>query len=247
LFGCFVIEEESSIEDSHLFALLNTMDILIREDSTIRSLFSDKVANYVSQLSLIGECIHEHSIWYETPAAFGLDRNVEHSHDHNFTAWLQPLMTCRFPVHLINPARGQLRYPVHKARNRGNVQLMRAAEANVDRFWEFVDTLLEQKSGIAQHDIIRQCMLEGGQMQCTPPWEEPMSTKPTPADKPEYVYQPFSRIFHTKAMQIAGAFDRLAIEEKVKQKTKGSMTAPLHGEPAVNIAGAESKEETEQQ
>jgi hypothetical protein len=90
-------------------------------------------------------------------------------------------------------------------------------------------------------------MLEGGQMQCTPPWEEPMSTKPTPADKPEYVYQPFSRIFHTKAMQIAGAFDRLAIEEKVKQKTKGSMTAPLHGEPAVNIAGAESKEETEQQ
>lgn len=72
---------------------------------------------------------------------------------------------------------------------------MRAAEANVDAFWEWVDSYFEKKTGVWQHDIIRRCIVDGGQMQRTPPWVEPMQgIQNAPVEEVDYVYQPLSRI-----------------------------------------------------
>jgi hypothetical protein len=100
---------------------------------------------------------------------------------------------------------------------------VRTAEANVDAFWEWVDAYFEKKTGVGQHDVIRRCVLEGGQMQRTPLWIEPLQEAPkNSVERPEHIYQPFSRIYHAKEMQITGAFDKMSIIQKIKPKTRGS-------------------------
>jgi hypothetical protein len=60
-------------------------------------------------------------------------------------------------------------------------------------------------------------------MQRTPLWIEPLREAPkNSVERPEYIYKPFSRIYHAKEMQITGAFDKMSIIQKIKPKTRGS-------------------------
>jgi hypothetical protein len=128
------------------------------------------------------------------------------------------------PIHQVYPHREKLSYPVHKRRNREQVGTMRQAEANLDKFWEGVDALYKGKTGTSQHEIIRDCLTDGGEMQRTAPWIESATAKPAlKKDLDEgYAYQPLSRMVHDKTLQITGAFDKLSMEEKSKIKTRGS-------------------------
>lgn len=229
---CFAPASNDTLSDTNVYHLLDDMATLFRSSHSAKDLMSTRVSELFTQTSVVGECIMQHSVWSNTPQAYEIDKNAPHSHDEEFLDWLYHLDHCRLPVHAVNPFRGKLAYPAHKVRNRSNVQSMRTAEANLDRFWECVDTFYEEKTGVSQHEAIRRCILEDGQMQRTPPWEEPLDIRPKSAEHPAYVYQPFSRILHNKAMQITGAFDRLAIEEKIKPKTKGITTVPMIDEPA---------------
>ncbi|KAI4609523.1 hypothetical protein J4E83_008693 [Alternaria metachromatica] len=244
-FHCLENQPNHNPNDAALYHLLDDVASVFRANETTKDLMSPRVSQLFAQTSVVAECIMQHSVWYDTPQGNGINKNAPHSHREDFLQWLYHLDQCQLPVHAINPFRGKLAYPAHKVRNRSNIQAMRTAEATLDRFWECVDTFYEEKTGISQHEVIRQCILEGGQMQRTPPWEEPLATNPKPMGQPEYVYQPFSRIFHNQAMQITGAFDRLAIEEKTKPKTKGSTTVPVADEPANMVPAA--SEDTSQQ
>ena len=244
-FHCLEHQPNHNPNDAALYHLLDDVASVFRANETTKDLMSPRVSQLFAQTSVVAECIMQHSVWYDTPQGNGINKDAPHSHREDFLQWLYHLDQCQLPVHAINPFRGKLAYPAHKVRNRSNVQAMRTAEATLDRFWECVDTFYEEKTGVSQHEVIRQCILEGGQMQRTPPWEEPLATKPKPMAQPEYVYQPFSRIFHNQAMQITGAFDRLAIEEKTKPKTKGSTTVPVADEPA-NIVPTTSEDTSQQ-
>jgi hypothetical protein len=227
IFDCFQTQR-NEVDDGSIYYVLDNLDMLIRKDETVQALLSPRLARLITQLSLASECVHQYSLWLNTPSSLRVDTNAEHTHDHDFLAWLCTINRCSLPVHLIDPARGKLRYPAHKARNRSNVMAMRAAEANLDAFWDWVDAYFEQKTGVGQHDVIRRCVLEGGQMRRTPPWDEPTQEKSTlVVQNPEYIYQPFSRIYHRKEMQITGSFDRISPEEKIKPKTKGTADPTL--------------------
>jgi hypothetical protein len=222
IFDCF-FTEMNKLDDGRIYYVLDNLDMLVQKDETVQALLTPKLARLITQLSLASECAFQYSLWLNTPSALGVNMDAEHTHDHDFLGWLRTVNNCHFPVHLIDPTRGKLRYPAHKAHNRSNVMAMRTAEANLDAFWDWVDAYFEQKTGVGQHDVIRRCVLEGGQMRRTPPWDKPLQEKSiVVVEKPEYIYQPFSRIYHQREMQITGAFDRMPHEEKIKPKTKGT-------------------------
>jgi hypothetical protein len=218
----------------HIYTTLDHLDTLIRKDETVRALMSPQLSSVLTQLSLVSECCFQYWLWQKTPISRGTDWRAKHVHEERFEDWLHNICDGPFPVHVIDPSRGKLRYPLHKAHNRSNVQAMRAAEANVDAFWDWVDTYFEKKTGVGQHDVIRRCILEGGQMRRTPPWDEPSPKELTgTVEKAEYIYQPFSRIYHRKEMQITGAFDKMSVEEKIKPKTKGTTALAIEPNDAV--------------
>jgi hypothetical protein len=63
-------------------------------------------------------------------------------------------------------------YPVEKRRSAQNVEILRKAEANLDRFWLKVDRELLDKNGIPQRERLVQ-ILPHGELQRTPKWTEP--------------------------------------------------------------------------
>lgn len=214
-------KQKQPLEDDQIYFLLDILDVLARKHPSVKDLFSPRLSDIVTQMSLVGECIMQHSIWYDTPSALGLDTDAKHSHDHCFADWIENLDNFHLPVHLVNPARGKLRYPSHKVRSKSSVEAMRTAEENVDQFWERVDKFFDQKTGVDQYAVIKQCLSQGGQMRRTPPWEPSDPDLPHVLESQEYVYQPFSRISHDEIMQVTGTFDKLAAERKTKIKTRG--------------------------
>ncbi|KAE8850694.1 hypothetical protein PTNB85_01110 [Pyrenophora teres f. teres] len=143
-------------------------------------------------------------------------------HFNSFIQWVSVMKATTVPhevVHLVNPVRGRLRYPIDKTRNAGNVKIMRDSESNVDMFWKSVDRIYEEQTGIAQQETIRQCLEHGGQVQRTPAWT---SIGTTPPSTKKYEYQPFPEDSHKISLQFTGTFDKISISEKVKQKTRGN-------------------------
>jgi len=237
-FLCFLGESDDTLNHAAIYHLLDNMATMMRTSEGARALVSPRVLELFGEISLIQECVMQCTVWYDTQQSYDFEKDVPHYHDEDFLRWVQPIRYCQLPIHTINPFRGKLTYPIHKSRNKSNVRAMRTAEASLDRFWDCVDMFYEKQTGVSQHGLIRQCILEGGQMQRTPPWEEPLDPQPGPKEQPEYFYQPFSRIFHNQAMQITGAFDRLAIEEKIKPKTKGSTNNAVVDEAAHPVPAA---------
>ncbi|CAA9958131.1 hypothetical protein PTMSG1_01704 [Pyrenophora teres f. maculata] len=167
---------------------------------------------------------------------------------NSFIQWVSVMKATTVPhevVHLVNPIRGRLRYPIDKTRNAGNVKIMRDSESNVDMFWKSVNRIYEEQTGIAQHETIRQCLEHGEQVQRTPAWT---SIGTTPPSTKKYEYQPFPEDSHKISLQFTGTFDKISISEKVKQKTRGNQntstfaSAPPATGTHINIPDSASKD-----
>jgi hypothetical protein len=61
---------------------------------------------------------------------------------------------------------------VEKRRSAQNVEILRKAEANLDRFWLRADRELLDKNGIPQREHLLQ-ILPHGELRRTPKWTEP--------------------------------------------------------------------------
>jgi hypothetical protein len=118
IFDCFDSEIKRRQEYGRSFHMLDNLDMLIRKNETVRTLISPQLATVITQLSLASECLFQHSLWLQTPLAAGVDLYANHEHKYDFEGWMHQICDGHFPVHLIDPARGKLRYPIHKARNR---------------------------------------------------------------------------------------------------------------------------------
>ncbi|KNG47203.1 hypothetical protein TW65_06126 [Stemphylium lycopersici] len=232
-------------DDMALYLLLDHMTTIMRTSKDANDLLSARVSEIFTQMTVIGECIMQLSVFYDTPMGYITNQDASHSHDKDFLKCLYHIDYCQLPVQSVNPFRGKLAYPTHKPRSKVNTQAMRATEANLDRFWECVDIFFEKETGMSQHEAIRQCILEGREIQRRPPWV-PLEDhqQPKQVEKLYYLYQPFSRVFHDRAVQITGVFDRLAVEDKIKPKTKGSTATDVIAEPVRNCVTSSGKNST---
>lgn len=239
-FECFNMGGDcEDVKDEALYLLLDHVTTIMREKKAARDLVSPRVSELFAQMSVMGECAMQLMVWRDTPQGSTFDMDTPHSHAHyaDFYDWLDHLSHDYMPVHVVNPFRGKLDYPSHKARNPKTVKAMRDAEKNLDKFWEYVDKSYETKTGISQHEVIRKCIAEGGPMQRTPAWEDHVKAKSIQPEQLESIYQLFSEVSHNRDAQITGAFDKLAVGEKVKPKTKGSLESVIVDVPPTHMVG----------
>lgn len=144
--------------------------------------------------------------------------------------WAYYISAYNVPAYLVNPARGKLRYPVDEPRNAQNVKTMRDSDSNIDKFRSCFDSFYERWTGVAQDELVRRCLLEGGEMRRTVPWDGPSVPKECAKS---IEYNVISNYDHDIALQITGTFDKPVTRRTAKQKTR--CHAPLDIEPATQF------------
>ncbi|KAH7074577.1 hypothetical protein BKA63DRAFT_596095, partial [Paraphoma chrysanthemicola] len=213
---------------------LEGIDRLVQTHPECRAMLSGRLLSLLTDVSVLGECLRQINLWQRSPEVKSCDHSgckyiYKTEGLENFLDWLQPLKDYSFPTNDIHPIQEKLYYPVHKRRTRESVNEMQKAEVNLDKFWASVNTMFKDKTGVAQHRIIRECLEGGGKMQRTEPWVDRDAPKVVKKKSLEYEYQPFSRMAHNRELQITGTFDRMAVEEKSKTKTRGITDQPFEG------------------
>jgi hypothetical protein len=113
-------------------------------------------------------------------------------------------------------------YPADRRRSRGNVELLRSAEAALDAFWDAADDRFRQKAGKTPHDIVSGIIQERN-LQRTPPYVERdhASKQRNSSMTVDYIYVPIPNDLHEPTKQITGAFEKFSIGSASKSKTHG--------------------------
>jgi hypothetical protein len=220
-----------------LHSVTDEIERLVRSDATIRALISPLISKSLSSLSLVSECLHQLHLFQpwarKIEDGMGLKRDeLRSNYNQTFDGW-SAIVNTKFEGSLIyqyaDPSDGKFNYPVHRRRNKQNVEARRKAEFNLDAFWAAVDVHYKTHNrGKTQHDLVADMLGSDRTVQRTPEWTEP---EKLPKSKPidEYMYQPFSTIFHDRASQVTGNFDRSSIPAtSMKTKTRGTDTDPGH-------------------
>jgi hypothetical protein len=209
---------------------LEVLDQIIQENQTARRMVTGRILDLLTDLSIITECKRQASLWGNSPDvqtgevdACGCSFVVEDFDGVNFNEWKDALrQDFTLPLVTVLPLKDKLSYPEHKKRTRNTTTTMCNSERNLDLFWAVVDTQFREKTGLAQHRVIKDCLHESQKMHRTLRWNDDaaQSVKPTRSIGTEY--QPISNHLHDEALQITGTFDRMSVNDKAKPKTKGT-------------------------
>ncbi|KAL5417183.1 hypothetical protein PMIN03_001803 [Paraphaeosphaeria minitans] len=213
------LASQEDIDEKLLFHVLDRLDMVLKDNSKRRTMISSVVACKVAELSIVTECIRQIAMWMATPEIIMSERtsnrtwHVTGDEIHDFRTWVFNIVGCSLLVSVVDPSRGCLTYPIHHYPNRKNVEQMRKAEQNLDKFWSHVDSWYEKQSGHAQHEYIKPYVV--GEVRRTPPWIEKLSSP-----RLDDVFVPIPDYLHDRSKQVTGAFDR-SPEAKKKLKTHG--------------------------
>ncbi|KAI4624857.1 uncharacterized protein J4E87_005338 [Alternaria ethzedia] len=208
--------------DIDLHATLDRLDTLSRKHQSARAMLTAPLSSLISQLSIVEECLHQIELWKKSSEIWMLlctsGMKATESNKGAFSInWAYYIYAYNVPVYLVNPARGKLRYPIDKPRNAQSVKTMRDSESNLDKFWSCIDSFYERRTGVAQDEVVRRCLLEGGEMRRTAPWTGP--SVPTECFK-SIEYKAISNYDHDVALQITGTFDKPVTRGSAKRKKR---------------------------
>jgi hypothetical protein len=204
---------------------------LMQSDSGVSALVSPWIASRLSSLTVVSECLHQLHLYKPWSRKIEddmdiNDKTMRRNYQESFKDWV-PVLKVKFERSQVyrcaDPTDGKFDYPVQRRRNRQNVEILRKAEANLDSFWKAVDQHYKSKAiGKSQQDLVAHLLRSDRAIQRTPEWIEPEKTG-LPPKKDQYVYQPFSTVFHDRTKQVTGTFDRASLLDKTsKAKTRGS-------------------------
>ncbi|KAF2267621.1 hypothetical protein CC78DRAFT_62548 [Lojkania enalia] len=239
-----------------LFGLHSATDELgrlIQSEPEVRALISPWVAGRISQLSTVSECLHQLHLYQPWARKIEDGMNLKKddllkSYKESFSGWL-PIIGVNLEqssLHqLADPSDGKFTYPAQRRRNKDNVNQMRSAEQNLDKFWKAVDLYYKARTGGKfHHDMVAHLLAKDRCIQRTPPWTELVKSDPR-QNQIDYIYQPFSSVYHDPSAQITGAFSRTTLTEKpAKLKTRGT---PSTATEAISAAQVDNLAVTDQQ
>lgn len=208
---------------------LEAVEHLLRTSPTARRMITGRIMSLLTDLSIITEIRRQLSLWIRSPEvstgkvnACWCNAGSTYGSGLSFYEWNGALhQDFEPPMDLVMPLGEQLKYPEHKKRRPEVVATMRKAEQNLDRFWAAIDAHFKAKTGVVQHPSIRDCLEDFGEIRRTAPWDHDSAHKVKPTKSLTHEYQPIPEELHSMAAQITGAFDRLAVVDKVKPKTRG--------------------------
>ena len=209
---------------------LEVLDQILQKSQTARGMVTGRILDLLTDLSIITECDRQTSLWSKSPDvqtgevdACGCNFVVEDPDGMNFYDWEDALnQDFTPPLVTVYPLKDKLSYPEHKKRTRNTTTIMCKAEYNLDLFWAVVDNHFREKTGLAQHRVIKNCLLDSHRMHRTIPWNDVAAQISKPVQSIVTEYQPISSHLHDEALQITGTFDRMSVINKAKPKTKGT-------------------------
>jgi hypothetical protein len=228
LFDILFNDQQLSLFGLH--TVTDEIERLFRADRAVAVMISPWVAHRLSSLSVVSECLHQLHLFqpWARKIEDGMDLKKDEllsQYKEAFKGWL-PIMGVKFEGSQVyqyaDPTDGKFDYPTNRRRNKQNTELLRKSEANLDAFWEAVDHHYRSRIASSQHEMVSHLLCSDRAIQRTPAWVEPDKTK-TANKAIEYVYQPFSNVYHDPAKQITGTFDRANLHETAaKTKTRGN-------------------------
>ncbi|KAJ4359588.1 uncharacterized protein N0V89_000143 [Didymosphaeria variabile] len=224
-----ILFDERKLSLFSLHTLIDEIGRLLQSDGEIYALITPWVAQRLSTLAVVSECLHQLHLFKPWSRKIEDDmelrrEELDKNYVESFKSWNNS--TIKFDgtevYRLADPTDGKFDYPIHRRRNKHNVALLRKAEANLDAFWAAVDQRYQSDGGRkSQLDLVAHLLSKDRAIQRTPEWLETENIR-KPIQQDEYVYQPFSRLLHDRSKQITGTFDRTSSSDKAaKPKTKG--------------------------
>lgn len=214
----------------HLAGLDTAMDELGRLselDPKGKEYITSFVANQISELSILSQCIHEIDLYLPWSAAFETEmaghKNTLEREYLKTQKEFQSYFKCTYGSSITtlgNPSGGCFKYPVNKNRSKLHVEEMRSAEEKLDAFWLEVDRELSSKNAFSTR--FRQ-LLASRELQRTSEWFEP--AKATPAE-PNVLLKPMSEL-HLQ-LEKSSTFDAPTTKSKTKTRGIARLRAPAN-------------------
>ncbi|KAH8198824.1 hypothetical protein TruAng_006992 [Truncatella angustata] len=180
-------EDGTDLFFCRLTIVVDELDRLLRSEPKALELVSPYVAMLIGELSIVGECLRQLELYQ--PWANGFE-NASHERDdaikrqfsQRTKGWGGVMEAFRDRnlvglSHLGDPSDGKFQYPLGKRRNQANVEALRAAEANLDAFWNAVDVILNKQPGNLDGTAYKQMLSQPRYLQRTPKWIEPAAKK----------------------------------------------------------------------
>ncbi|KAH6659289.1 hypothetical protein BKA67DRAFT_589404 [Truncatella angustata] len=180
-------EDGTDLFFCRLTIVVDELDRLLRSEPKALELVSPYVAMLIGELSIVGECLRQLELYQ--PWANGFE-NASHERDdaikrqfsQRTKGWGGVMEAFRDRnlvglSHLGDPSDGKFQYPLGKRRNQANVEALRAAEANLDAFWNAVDVILNKQPGNLDGTAYKQMLSQPRYLQRTLKWIEPAAKK----------------------------------------------------------------------
>ena len=196
------------------------------DTKSARSLLSTYVASTVGDLSIVFECINQVELYQPWAQKHGSQTNKERDDMLNeMKAYVKIWQDSANAIDkkdstlgsLGRPTDGKFAYPVAKRRTRENVELMRQAERNLDKFWEKVDQDIKSKCGSLADGAV--LFTQDRTLQRTPEWTQPIHESTKPAV--EELYVPLSQLFFNEQTRSKEAvLEKPAQQPREKIKTR---------------------------
>ncbi|KAF2663106.1 hypothetical protein BT63DRAFT_129988 [Microthyrium microscopicum] len=171
-----LIGQSQHIDNIGLGSVLDEITRLYEKETVCRRLITPLVMQLLGDLSILAHCIYQLELLPHWRAY------VPNQHEKKLSPALDQLnklnktyVTAKANVsdYLITlgmPLKGRFRYPAGKARTKENVCAMRAAEANLDQFWDQLRQELLDKATESPRVLALQQIFSKRQLERTPEW-----------------------------------------------------------------------------
>ena len=177
-------EDKDDLFEAGLTNIVDELQRLIQVEAKAKELISAHVSDIIGSLALISEALRQvgsYSPWAQTFESAlvrkqgdilkeSLPKSRKWDHLRHTTDGEEQGNITRLGI----PTQARFRYPVDKRRTKGNVEAMRAAEANLDTFWSTVDDNTEKQFGNDLDGTAwKKLFARSRAVRRTPPWVDP--------------------------------------------------------------------------
>lgn len=207
-------------------SLLEQYDKFIHTDPDAHRAVSSYVAQDISYLSLLSECLRQTHLFEPWAATYHEESEILHVQDvlnsqfKDLEREIRPVETVNFSAQLrrMPSAIAECQYPVYKKRTAANVDAMQSAETLLDQMWDAFLAEMEQQNALNTH-VKNVLFSQGRPLQRTPDWVEPVkpiNERALQLATPDVLVQPFGELNMDDTRKVQSS-----PREKSKIKTRG--------------------------
>lgn len=220
--------------------VVDELDRLLKAEPEAAAMISSYVAMLFGELSILAECIRQVSIYQPWANSFEIalidrEEGIKNEFAQRFQT-LGKVMGAMNDKRLVgisdfgDPSDNKFEYPVHKKRNKINVDKMREAEENLALLWDNLDARFRDDHVDLTGTALKNLLLQPRALQRTPEWTEPAvvnqkdgGSKAITSAAVDELYKPFSNLFIGEGTKQTST--SASKHSKSKVKTRGISTA----------------------